>query len=79
MFSLLLLASVAIAGEPTEEPKVVYKQRTEIDFEGIDIEGQLVKPQGALVLERKTAAFNPLIQLRTDFNNEMNLSVQEIK
>ena len=77
MFWILLLTA-AFAQEP-EEPKVVYKQKTEIDFEGIELEGELVKPQGSLVLERQSASFNPLIRLRTDFDHEMSLSVQEVK
>ena len=74
---LLLMTSLLYAQE--EDRDVVYKQKTEIDFEGLDVEGQLVKPQGALLLDRKRAAFNPLIRLRTDFNPEMSLSVHEIK
>ena len=50
-----------------------------IDFEGIEIQGQLVKPQGALLLDRRSATFNPLIKLRTDFDDEMERSVDEIK
>ena len=79
MFSLLLLTMIAWAEDPEPEPKIVYKQKTEIDFEGIELEGEIIKPQGALVLDRQTAAFNPLIKLRTDFDKEMELSVQEIK
>ena len=45
----------------------------------IDISGELVKPQGALLLDRKRATFNPLIKLRADFNPEMSASVTEIK
>ena len=62
-----------------DDPKVVYKKETEIDFEGIDVEGELVKPQGALVLERKKANFNPLIKLRKDFDLEMTQSTKFIK
>ncbi|MCA9567037.1 MAG: hypothetical protein KC656_04305 [Myxococcales bacterium] len=32
----------------------VYKERTEIDFEGVDVTGDLVEPQGTLALERVT-------------------------
>ena len=74
----LLFISLAL-GQNEPEPQVVYKQKTEIDFEGLEIEGQLLKPHGAIVQERKGAAFNPLIQLRTDFSQEMKLSVSEIK
>ena len=77
---LLLISSMAYADNPKEEePKVVYKQRTEIDFEGVEIDGELVKPQGSLLLERKHAKFNPMIKLRTDFDDEMDKSVNEIK
>lgn len=74
----LLIISLAF-GEDEPKPQVVYKQETEIDFEGLEIEGELLKPHGAIVQERKGAAFNPLIQLRTDFNQEMSQSVTAIK
>ena len=61
------------------DPVVVYKEKTEIDFEGLEIEGQLIKPNSAIITERQGAKFNPLIKLRTDFDHEMKLSVSEIK
>ncbi len=76
---LFLLAGVAYADDNEEEPKVVYKQKTEIDFDGVEVQGELVKPQGSLLLERKHAKFNPMIKLRTDFDDEMDKSVNEIK
>ncbi len=74
-------ASAALAQdeEGGGETKVVYKTKTEIDFEGLDVNGELVKPQSALVLDRKKAQFNPLIKLRADFNEEMEQSVDEVK
>lgn len=77
------LTGVAWAQDSTETDdegrKVVYKQKTEIDFEGLDVSGELVKPQSALVLDRKKASFNPLIKLRADFNPEMEQSIDEVK
>ena len=75
--TLLTMPTMAFGQE--EERTVKYKERTEIDFEGLDVSGELVKPQGALLLDRKRASFNPLIRLRTDFNQEMAESVDEIK
>lgn len=74
----LLLISVAFA-QDAKEPTVVYKKKTEIDFEGLEIEGEMIKPHGAVVTDRKGAAFNPLIQLRLDFAPEMSQSIQDIK
>ena len=77
---LLLLVNLAFASDESEEDrKVVYKQKTEIDFEDLEIEGILQKPQSALVLERKKANFNPLIKLRTDWQDTMEQSVDEVK
>ena len=79
----LILTAAFFSGtafaQDAEEPKVVYKSRTEIDFEGVEVDGELVKPQGALLLDRKRANFNPLIKLLTDFDDEMDKSVDEVK
>lgn len=76
---LFMLSGVAYADDKEEEPKVIYKEKTEIDFEGVDVVGELVRPQGSLLLERKRAQFNSMIPLRTDFDDEMDKSVDEIK
>jgi len=82
----LLLLAMMLLSKPVHATddegggqKVVYKDKTEIDFEELEIEGILQKPQSALVLERKQASFNPLVKLRTDWNTEINQSVNEIK
>lgn len=58
---------------------VKYKARTEIDFEGVDVNGELVKPQGQLLLDRRKAKFNPLIQMRDNWDIEMKESIDEVK
>ena len=78
IIGLLLLATPAMADDK-DEPIVGYKKRTEIDFESLDIEGELVKPQGALLLERRRANFNPLIKLRQNFTPEINQSVKDVQ
>jgi hypothetical protein len=74
---LLFITSLSFAQE--SEPQIVYKSKTEIDFEGLEIDGDVVKPDGAIIQERGAAKFNPLIGLRTDFNYEMKASINEIK
>jgi len=70
---------LAPAQAQDSDRKVTYKKRTEIDFEAVEVSGELVKPQGALLLDRKRANFNPLIKIRSDFNSEMDQSVHQIK
>jgi len=78
IIGLLLLEAPAMADDD-DEPIVIYKKQTEIDFEALELEGELVKPQGNLILERKKANFNPLIKLRKDFTIEINQSVGGIQ
>ena len=75
----LSITTPALADEPKEEPKVVYKAKTEIDFEGVEIDGELVRPQGSLILDRKRAQFNSMIKLRTHFDDLMDETVDEVK
>ena len=76
---MLIFAFISfVFANENEEPKVVYKKETTIDFEALDIEGELVKPQESIILERKRAVFNPLIQLKKDFNQEMSNSLKDI-
>lgn len=81
LVAIFLIPNFAIAEDTVveEDRKITYKQKTEIDFEGLDVKGELVKPSSSLVLERKNAAFNPLIKVRTDWNEEMDQSVDEVK
>ena len=74
LFYLFMLTAQA-----DDEPEVKYKKETEIDFEAIELEGALVKPLGKLSVERRKASFNPLIELRKDFDKEISDSVREIK
>ena len=77
---LLLFSGIAYADDTQEEePKVIYKERTEIDFEGVEVAGELVRPQGTLILDRKKAQFNSMIKLRTDFDDEIDKSVDGVK
>ena len=65
--------------ERGDNDRIVYKQRTEIDFDGVDIQGELVKPAGTLLLDRRAASFNPLIKLRENWNLEIKESIRTVR
>jgi len=71
-------ATSAFAQEE-EDREIKYKARTEIDFDAVDVDGELIKPNQAFSMERRRANFNPLIRMREDFNLEMKQSIDEIK
>jgi hypothetical protein len=79
ILSLLAFGFMSTAYAEDSQPLIKYQERTEIDFESVDVNGEMVKPEGILTTERTTAIFNPLIKLRYDFNSEMSQSVNDIK
>ena len=62
-----------------DEDSVRYKKKTEIDFEDVSVDGELKKPHGAYLLDKRQSSFNPLIKLKADFNKEMIESVTQIR
>jgi hypothetical protein len=79
IFSLLAPATAQAQDKTDESREVIYKQRTEIDFDSVDVNGELIKPAGALVIDRKRAQFNPLIKLRQDFNPEIKRTIRQVQ
>ena len=75
----LLFPFTAHAQDKEDDRKVIYKQRTEIDFEDVDVTGELIKPAGALIINRKKATFPPLIKLREDWNDELKRTIDKVK
>ena len=59
---------------------IQYKNITELEFgEELNIDGELVSPNGSVVSEAIRPDFNPLLSLRMDFQQELNQSVNLIK
>jgi hypothetical protein len=79
LLTITVFGTLPAMAQEEADRQIKYKERTEIDFEGVDVSGELVKPQGQLLLDRKRANFNPLIRLREDFNDEMRRSLNEVK
>ena len=58
--------------------RVEYKKRTVIDLSGATIEGELTKPEGSYIVNRKLSRFSNLITAREDFFNELVTSHNEL-
>ncbi len=84
LLSALLLAAIAapasaLAQDAEGDRQIKYKDRTVIDFESVDVSGELKKPSGVLLMDVKKTSFNPLIRFREDFDREMRESIDEVK
>jgi hypothetical protein len=61
-----------------EEDRVVVRKKTNIDFTDMAVEGELTKPEGSYVLNRKKTDFQSLIRVRDNFNPELQKSVDNL-
>ena len=64
--------------EATEEVTTMYKKTTIIDFSDVTITGELTKPEGSYLMNKKKANFNLLIRVRDNFLPEMIKTVDNL-
>lgn len=79
--AVLALAVPAAAQDTTyvqEADKTVFNKKTVIDFSDVNIEGELTKPEGSYVKNRKKTRFRNLIELRGNFRPELARSVSKL-
>ena len=79
-----LLTSVSATAAPPDgdkaaSPPVRYAERTQIDFEALKVDGELVRPAVQWVPGRKGPTFPSLIRLRENFDDQMRASVDLVK
>jgi hypothetical protein len=74
------LAAPAFADDKVvqEEDKTVFNKKTVIDFSDVSIEGELTKPEGSYIKNRKKTRFRNLIELRGNFRPELKRSVSAL-
>jgi hypothetical protein len=61
-----------------EADKTVYRKKTVVDFTDVAVEGELTKPEGSYVLNKKRTRFQTLIRVRDNFNPELQKSVENL-
>lgn len=75
----ILMTANVLAQEATQEAdRVSYKKRTVVDFSDVTIEGELTKPEGSYLVNRKKTRFRNLIEVRANFRTELNRSVNAL-
>jgi hypothetical protein len=79
----LILGLVASTASAEKTPaavgdKVVFQKKTVIDLTGAIIEGELTKPDGSYIVNRKISRFSSLIKLRENFIPELISSADHL-
>jgi hypothetical protein len=79
--TVIALAAPAAFAQDTvieEGDRTVYNKKTVIDFSDVNIEGELTKPEGSYIKNRKKTRFRNLIELRGNFRPELKRSVSAL-
>ena len=81
--SLALPATLALPAAAQDKvieegDKTVFNKKTVIDFSDVNIEGELTKPEGSYIKNRKKTRFRNLIELRGNFRPELKRSVSAL-
>lgn len=59
------------AAKTKRKARVVYPKRTQLDFDGTDIEGELKSPAEFYFQHRPSEKFDSLVKRRPNFHREM--------
>ena len=80
---LVLVAAPAFAQEDapeTFEGRPVHRPLVQnVEFDGVNVDAGVVKPEGVLTLERRATVFPPMIVVRASFEPEMVRSIDELR
>jgi hypothetical protein len=61
-----------------EADKTVYRKKSVVDFNEVNVEGDLTKPEGSYVINRRKSGFDSRIRVRADFSPELQKSVDHL-
>lgn len=79
---LVLVAAPALAQDTVrtiqEEDRVVVRKKTVVDFTDVTVDGELTRPEGSYVLNKKRTRFKSLIKVRDNFHPELQKSVDNL-
>ena len=83
---MMLLATVVLAsgndaraGENGRKPRVLYPKKTELDFEGAQIEGEIRNPGELYFQRRPEEKFDSLVKPRRNFHPEVMRDVLQTR
>ena len=77
----MLVGSSAVMAQGktiNEADRTEYNKKTVIDFSDVNIDGELTKPEGSYIKNRKRTKFRNLIELRGNFRPELRRSVSKL-
>lgn len=59
--------------------KVEFRKTQDVNFDAVDVDGQVRNPDGAYVVQKRVIDFMPLYKVRRNFDENIKESVEYVK
>ena len=69
----------AVSEKGSSSKKVTYRKTQEVNFDGSDIDGQVRKPDGAYLAQKRGVQFMPLYKVNNQFEKNILESVDYLR
>lgn len=79
ILGLSLIVTLTLAASEAEAKKVQYRKTQDVNFEQMDVDGQVRNPDGAYVVQKRVIDFLPLYKVRRNFDENIKESVEYVK
>ena len=79
LMSLTMILLVPFVSSTVWAKKVEYRKTQEVNFDAVDIDGQVRNPDGAYVVQKRVVDFLPLYKVRRNFDENIKESVEYVK
>ena len=59
--------------------KIEYRKTQDVNFDAVDVDGQVRNPDGAYVVQKRVIDFMPIYKVRRNFDENIKESVEYVK
>ncbi len=77
--SLICVQLIMFSNSTVWAKKIEYRKTQEVNFDAVDVDGQVRNPDGAYVVQKRVIDFLPLYKVRRNFDENIKESVEYVK
>ena len=79
LMSLTMVLLLPFLSSTVLAKKVEYRKTQDVNFDAVDVDGQVRNPDGAYVVQKRVVDFLPLYKVRRNFDENIKESVEYVK
>jgi hypothetical protein len=79
VFALVLAGFVVFTSSTVFAKKVKYRKSQDVNFDAMDVDGQVRNPDGSYLVQKRGIDFMPLYKVRKNFDDNIKESVEYVR